>query len=56
MTKLVHQVVTIYKDASGNMIGVCTCGKAYPLESKQSGDTTIAMHISLDNRNEAMDV
>ncbi len=57
MAKLVHQVVTTYLDKSGNMNGVCTCGKAYPLEEgTQAGVTTLAMHISLQNRNEASDV
>lgn len=54
MAKLVHQVVTTYQDKSGNVSGVCTCGKTYPLEAGgQTGVTTLAMHISLSNRNEA---
>lgn len=54
MANLVHQVVTVYKDDKGTMIGVCTCGQAYPLAGAQPGDMTISMHIALDNRNEAM--
>ncbi len=57
MAKLVHQVVTTYSDNSGNVTGVCTCGKAYPLQAgTQVGVTTMSMHISLQNRNEAMDL
>ncbi len=57
VAKLVHQVVTTYTDNTGNVTGVCTCGKAYPLQAgAQTNITTMSMHISLQNRNEAIDL
>ena len=52
-----HQVVTIYKDGNAVMIGVCSCGKVFPLENTpQQGETTMASHISLENRTEAASI
>jgi hypothetical protein len=57
MSQLVHQVVTIYKDDNAVMVGVCSCGKVYPLENTpQHGETTMASHISLENRTEAASI
>ena len=56
MGKLVHQTVTTYLDSGGDIHGVCTCGNAYPLQAgTQTNVVTLAMHISMQNRNEALD-
>ena len=52
-----HQVVTIYKDDNAAMIGVCSCGKVFPLENTpQHGEMTMASHISLENRTETASI
>lgn len=57
VAKLVHQVVTTYQDNGGNITGVCACGKAYPLQAGVDPNaTTMSMHISLQNRNEAIGI